>query len=137
MSIVTESYYTTTYMGESVVSADFPRFEARAEEAVLLFLHGRVDATNFTEQTATNQTLIQKAICAQIEYLSYLGIRTANFGNANESFTVGKVSVNSGKLPTGKTSIICPAAMAFLEQTGLAGSQVECPEYLYAPLWRW
>lgn len=136
MAIVTELYYTTTYIGESVLTADFPRFEARAEEAVLLFLHGRVDATNFTDQTATNQTLIQKAICAQIEYLAYLGIRTANFGNANESFTVGKVSVNSSKLPVGKTSIICPAAMAFLEQTGLAGSQVDCPEVGNFPMWR-
>ena len=136
MAIVTESYYTTTYIGESVLTADFPRFEARAEEAILLFLHGRVDATTITDESATNQTIIKKAICAQIEYLAYLGIRTANFGNANESFTVGKVSVNSSKLPVGKASIICPTAISFLEQTGLAGSQVDCPEVGNLPGWR-
>ena len=136
MSIVTETYYTSTYYGESVLSADFPRFEARAEEAILQFLRGRVDETNLAEQTTANQTLIKKAICAQIEYLAYLGIRTANFGNANESFTVGKVSVSSAKLPSGRTSIVCPAAIAFLEQTGLAGGQVDCPEISNLPLWR-
>ena len=122
MAAVTYEYYTGTYLGEPVTEADFPRYEARAEDVIGQVIHFR----QVPEQWST---LYKKAVCAQIDYYSVYGIDLTSGGIASNSFTVGKVSVsgpsmngNSGM--TGATSMVAPAARAYLEQTGLMSPQV-------------
>ena len=138
MSLVTYNYYTQTYMGEPVLQADFPRYDARAEELIL----GLINKTEaeVTELSADLQTAVQKAICAQIEYFWEYGIGVAVYGKeAGGGFTVGRVSVNNGSssaAASGARSMIAPAVYTYLERTGLLNPAVSVagmpPQY-----WGW
>ncbi len=138
MSLVTYNYYTQTYMGEPVLQADFPRYDARAEELIL----GLINKTEaeVTELSADLQTAVRKAICAQIEYFWEYGIDVAVYGKeAGGGFTVGRVSVNNGSssaAASGARSMIAPAVYTYLERTGLLNPAVSVagmpPQY-----WGW
>ena len=87
------------------------------------------------------QTLVQKAAAAQVLYFTQVGLETVLTGQAGQSFTVGKVSVNGGGLAnqSGKkigSLMICPLALSYLEQTFLMERRVEVcyPRYLN-PFW--
>lgn len=123
MGIVSYEYYVGTYFGESVSTTDFPRYDARAELVIRNITKGATD--RFDEMTEATQEAVKNAICAQIEYFSVYGIDVAITGRQGGSFTVGKVSVTKGsEVKTGASSMICPAALAFLEQTGLLNPAV-------------
>ena len=126
MGIVTLSYYTDTYCGETIAQEDFPRYESRAERQIINLTHGR--AANYAALPAFQQTAVENAICAQIEYLQNEGIEITVNGTSAGGWTVGKVRVDKGgsgnaKLNAG-TSMICAGAIAELEQTGLLNPQV-------------
>ena len=115
MAVVDYEYYTCTYIGDpAVTETDFPRLEARAEDAVNALIRFRAVPAQFEAQ-------YQKAICAQIDYFSIYGIEAASAGLMENSFTVGKVSVTGGGATarSGGASMISPQAVAYLEQTGL------------------
>ena len=87
------------------------------------------------------QTLVQKAAAAQVLYFTQVGLETVLTGQAGQSFTVGKVSVNGGGLAnqSGKkigSLMISPLAVSYLEQTFLMERRVEVcyPRYLN-PFW--
>lgn len=123
MGIVSYEYYTSTYMGESIAETDFPRYDLRAEAIIRNITKGATD--NFSSMTTATQEAVQNAICAQIEYFSVYGTETALSGRTGGSFTVGKVSVTNGsEVKTGASSMVCPLAIAFLEQTGLLNPAV-------------
>lgn len=129
MAYVDETYYTGTYIGVSVDSSDFPRYEARAEEVIDLLIRGRIASGGMASCPPEVQTAVQKAICAQIEYYVYNGIDVASGGISAAGFTVGKVSVSKGggssaALQTGAKTMISPQALALLEQTGLTNPAV-------------
>lgn len=138
MGLVTYNYYTQTYMGEPVPQADFPRYDARAEELIL----GLINKTEaeVTKLSADLQTAVQKAICAQIEYFWEYGIGVAVYGKeAGGGFTTGRVSVNNGSssgAASGARSMIAPAVYTYLERTGLLNPAVPVagmpPQY-----WGW
>lgn len=121
MALVTLDYYQNTYLGETVAAADFPRFELRAEE-LILGLIGKTE-TEASALPEALQTAVKKATCAQIEYFQEYGIGVAVYGKeAGGGFTVGKVSVNNGNsagAASGSKSMIAPAAISYLERTGL------------------
>lgn len=127
MALVTEDFYKNEYYGEPIATEDFPRYESRAEDAVLGYI--MLNATSVPCLPAGVQTLVKKAICAEIEYLWEYGITVLSFGQeAGGGFTTGKVSVhagNSANVETGARSMIAPAVLVYLEQTGLLGRQVE------------
>ena len=137
MAIVTYAFYTSTYMGDPVAQDDFARVEARAERIITQITHGR--AANYAALPAFQQTAIENAICAQIEYLQIMGEDVAITGEMSNGWTVGKVHVNGSARvsATGAASMVGPEAVAMLEQTGLLNGQVatlgEPPE---AP-WPW
>ncbi len=136
MAIVDIDFYDNVYIGEAVATADFPRYEARAEDIIAGLTKNKINEGNIGQLPAQIQGLYKKAVCAQIEYFQYTGITVANYGNANESFTTGKVSVSSGNtLPTGKKSMVCPLAFSYLEQTGLLNPQVDCIGAPFLPFW--
>lgn len=126
MALVTEDFYQNTYFGESIATEDFPRYEARAEESVLAFIMLSAEQVEFLPDDV--QVLIKKAICAQVEYYWEYGITVATFGReAGGGFTTGKVSIHEGSgssAATGTRSMIAPAVLVYLEQTGLLGRQV-------------
>lgn len=138
MSLVTYNYYTQTYMGEPVLQADFPRYDARAEELILGLINKT--ETEVTELSADLQTAVRKAVCAQIEYFWEYGIDVAVYGKeAGGGFTVGRVSVNNGSssaAASGARSMIAPAVYTYLERTGLLNPAVSVvgmpPQY-----WGW
>ena len=124
MAIVSFEYYTSEYLGESVSEADFPRYDLRAESIIRNITHGKTDS--FDSMTPETQTAVKNAICAQIEYFNLYGLDVAVSGRTGGSFTVGKVSVSNGsEVKTGASSIVCPLAISFLEQTGLLNPAVE------------
>ena len=133
MAIVDLDYYNNTYLGEPVATADFPRLEKRAEELINLVCRGQFSAEDFP----TIVTNYKNAICAQIEYYQTNGFLAVSTGSAGESFTVGKVSVNSGgsgsSFATRGAAMLSPAAQMYLEQTGLMGRQVAVPCEPFAP----
>ena len=126
MGLVTYDFYTNTYYGEPVSAEDFVRYEARAEDAILLMVKKSADEVGALP--APTVLAVQKAICAQIDYLFEYGMGVSVYGKeAGGGFTVGKVSVNNGSATgaAGVRSMIVPAAYAYLEQTGLLNPQVD------------
>lgn len=121
--IVSYIYYTNEYMGEFVSETDFPRYDLKAESIIQNITHG---ATKYFDDMPEDiQKAVKNAICAQIEYFSLFGVDVAVSGRTGGGFTVGKVSVTNGaQVETGASSIVCPSALAFLEQTGLLNPQV-------------
>ena len=124
MAIVDYSYYSNTYFGETIAESDFPKYEARAQRVINQITHGR--AACFATLPAFQQEAIKTAICAQIEYYALVGVDVSVSGETSSGWTVGKVKVDgSGKGGTsGGPSMVCAAAIAALEQTGLMNPQV-------------
>ena len=125
MAIVTYAYYTQTYLGETVAETDFPQMDAKAERLINQITHGRASA--FDALPAFQQQAIRDAICAQIEYYAVMGTDVAINGETSSGWTVGKVRVDGGNKnkETGAVSMVCAAAVAALEQTGLLNPQVQ------------
>ena len=120
MAAVSYEFFKAVYVGDpSVTETDFPRLEARAEDAVNALIRFRAVPAQF-------EALYQKAICAQIDYFAIYGIEAASAGLMENSFTVGKVSVTGGGAAarSGGASMIAPQAVAYLEQTGLLNPAV-------------
>lgn len=125
MPYITENYYSNTYYGIAVPIGAFNQYEARAEEIINEATRYRVYNDGISSFPALIQTLIQKAVCAQIEFYVTQGIEVAQGGILGEGFTVGKVSVTGGsKALVGKTSMISPQTVSFLEQAGLLNPAV-------------
>lgn len=125
-TLVDYDYYTNTYMGEPVAAVDFPRFEARAEGAILIVINKTADEAALLPEAVL--IAVKNAICAQIDYYFEYGINVSVFGKeAGGGFTVGKVSVNNGSSAAGagSRSMIAPAVYAYLERTGLLNPQVD------------
>ena len=133
MAIVDYGYYSATYMGEAI-AGDFPRACARAERLINQITYGR--AEHYDALPPALQDAVKKAICAQIEYYALMGIDISVTGETASDWTVGKVSVRSdgsrsGNVAAGASSMVCPAAIAILEQTGLLDPS--CPAVGYLP----
>lgn len=125
MAIVSYSYYTDTYLGETIAETDFPRAEARAERVISQITHGR--AANYAALPAFQQAAVKEAICAQIEYYALYGVEVSISGKTADGWTVGKVRVDGGSSAaarTGAPTMVSPSAIAALEQTGLLNPHV-------------
>ncbi len=133
MAYADYSYYTQRYIGEPVDETDFPRYEARAAEAIDSITRYQA-ADDFEKFDTLTQTLIKKAVCAQVEYYATNGVNLANDGFLVDNFSIGKFSANygSGHGKDGQNSV-CAKAISLLEQTGLLNRQVTTvgQPYLY------
>ena len=140
MALVTYSFYTSSYYGEAIAEADFPRYDARAEDLILGLIRKTEEEAGALP--ASVLLAVQKAICAQIEYFIEYGISVAVYGKeAGGGFTVGRVSVHEGSssagaAASGSRSMIAPAVYTYLERTGLLNPAVQVqgmpPQY-----WGW
>lgn len=120
MALVTYEYYTETYSGEPMPETSFLPLEKRAEDLILHLVN--MDSDGAGESPFLSE--IQKAICAETEYLSVFGLGVAVYGKSGTGFTVGKVSVNEGDSKSGAASMFAPAVYMYLERTGLLNPSV-------------
>ena len=141
MAIVDYCYYSKKFYGETIASNEFPRYEARAQDAILLLTKGRVTEEKLSSFPAQIQELVKKSICAQCEYFSIYGLDIANTGITAGGFTVGKVSVSgggsSGSERLGAKGVISPLAISYLEQTGLLDPSVGVVDSVFIMPWRY
>lgn len=125
-AIVDFNYYSTVYMGSEATATSFPALNAHASRVIGAMTRWRVDETNFSELPSLVQTLYKLAICSQIDFLSINGLDSISGGD-DVGFSVGKVRVD-GKQRTSAggamSASISPAAISYLEQTGLMNPAV-------------
>ena len=128
MAIVDFAFYSTTFMGREANETEFPALEARAEDIICAMTKWQVSEATVASLPPFTQTLVKKAICAQVDYFAVNGLDSVA-GSDGRGFTVGKVSISgkSGSEVVRKGALsgnISPLAIAYLEQTGLMAPQV-------------
>ena len=120
-AIVDFCYYQSVYMGSEADSASFPALNAHASRVVGAMTRWQVTPENFEQFPSLVQTLYKLAICSQIDFLSINGVDSITGGD-DVGFSVGKVRVD-GKTKASAggamSASISPAAISYLEQTGL------------------
>lgn len=122
MSVVDFEYYSTVYMGTEADQASFPTLNAHASRVVGSMTGWQVDDTNISDLPSLTQTLYKLAVCSQIDFLSINGVESMTGGEDSVGFSVGKVRVDGkAKASTGgaMSASVSPAAISYLEQTGL------------------
>lgn len=112
---VDSTFYLDTYLGKNPGS-DLARLLSRASDDVELACpNGIVEA----DLSADEVTLVKKAVCAQVEFY------TQNGDVYNESEVAGGEQIGSFQRSVGyqqrrSPAALCPRAMAYLEQSGVA-----------------
>lgn len=124
-AIVDFAYYAQVYMGIEADQASFPALNAHASRIINAMTHWRVNEENFHSFPALVQTMYKLAVCSEVDNLAINGVENIN-GSMNGGFTVGKVTVHEGKSSEGgaMSANISPAAMLYLEQSGLMNPAV-------------
>lgn len=125
-AIVDYAYYTGTYMGTEANEASFPALNAHASRVIGAMTRWQVSEDNIGELPPLVQTLYKLAICTQVDFLSVNGIESLSAGNG-VGFTVGKVRVDGSSRAAASGAMsasVSPAAVAYLEQTGLLNPAV-------------
>lgn len=125
-AIVDFAYYTGTYMGTEANDASFPALYAHASRVIGVMTRWQVTEENFATFPPMVQTLYRLAICSQVDFLAINGVESLNT-TGGVGFTVGKVRVDgyaSARTGGALSADVSPAAVAYLEQTGLLNPAV-------------
>lgn len=129
MAIVDLAYYSTVYLGQEATDCDFPALEARAEDIIGVMTRWEATADTIADLDPFQQTLVKKAVCAQIDFFAVNGLDSIAGNTDGPGFTVGKVSVSGKSGSTvfrhgGMAEYVAPMAKAYLEQSGLMNPSV-------------
>lgn len=122
MPYTTMDYYMSTFGGEPVDEADFPSLLERASEIVEEMCMYRIRPDLMDTYGSFIQGQVQKAVCAQIEYLDANGGSDMDNGMGDlQSAGLGKFSYTRASGANGSTqqSIYAPRALRILAPTGL------------------
>ena len=125
-AIVDFQYYSETYKGNEADETSFPALNAHASRVIGAMTRWQVTDENFSDLPSFIQTLYRLAICSQVDFLAINGVDSLNSGG-EVGFTVGKVRVDGrAKASAGgaMSANISPAAISYLEQTGLMNPAV-------------
>jgi succinyl-CoA synthetase beta subunit len=125
-AIVDFQYYSDTYKGSEADETSFPALNAHASRVIGAMTRWQVTDENFSDLPSFIQTLYKLAICSQVDFLAINGVDSLNSGG-EVGFTVGKVRVDGrAKASAGgaMSANISPAAISYLEQTGLMNPAV-------------
>lgn len=123
-AIVDFAYYAQVYQGTEVDQASFPALNAHASRVIASMTRWQVSEETIDTYPSFVQTLYRLAVCSQIDALSIHGIASMN-GESTVGFTVGKVHVEGNSKAGGAMSaVISPAAVSYLEQSGLMNPSV-------------
>lgn len=127
MSVIVDyAYYSQDYMGTEVDETSFPTLNAHASRIIGAMTRWQVDESTIDNFPSLVRTLYRLAVCSQIDFLAINGVESIS-GGGGEGFTVGKVSVQAGSKSSASGAMsanISPAAISYLEQTGLMNPQV-------------
>ena len=121
-AIVDFTYYKDTYKGTEADATSFPALNAHASRVIGAMTRWQVTEENFGELPSLTQTLYRLAICSQVDFLSINGVDSISGGEDAVGFSVGKVRVdgrNKSSAGGAMSASISPAAISYLEQTGL------------------
>ena len=125
-AIVDFCWYQSVYMGSEADAASFPALNAHASRVIGAMTRWQVTSENLNDLPSLVQTLYKLAICSQIDFLSINGVDSISGGD-DVGFSVGKVRVD-GKAKSSAggamSASISPAAISYLEQTGLMNPAV-------------
>lgn len=122
MPYTTLKYYTDTFRGEPVDKDDFPSLLERASEIIEEMCMYRIRPELMETYSSFIQERVQKAVCAQIEYLDANGGSDMDNGaNDLQSAGLGKFSYTKASSANGSTqqSMYAPRAVRILAPTGL------------------
>lgn len=137
MAYADYSFYADEYVGDAVTEAEWPLYSARASQLVDMLTRYQVQKQGLDSFPAFVQAQVKLAVCAQADYFAYMGIDLATTGRAGTGFTVGNVSVSYGRRNEqsafSEGVSVAPAALGFLEQTGLLSREVSAPVDLFVP----
>ena len=127
-AIVDFTYYKDTYKGTEADSTSFPALNAHASRVIAMMTRWQVDEENFDQLPSIIQTMYRLAVCSQIDFLAINGVDSLTDGESAVGFSVGKVRVD-GKAKTtsaggAMSASVSPAAISYLEQTGLMNPSV-------------
>ena len=125
-AIVDFCWYQSVYMGTEADTASFPALNAHASRVIGAMTRWQVTPENLGDLPSLVQTLYKLAICSQIDYLAINGVDSISGGD-DVGFSVGKVRVDGkSKSSAGgaMSASISPAAISYLEQTGLMNPAV-------------
>ena len=125
-AIVDFCWYQSVYMGSEADAASFPALNAHASRVIGSMTRWQVTSENLNDFPSLVQTLYKLAICSQIDYLAINGVDSISGGD-DVGFSVGKVRVDGkSKSSAGgaMSASISPAAISYLEQTGLMNPAV-------------
>lgn len=125
-AIVDYAYYAGTYMGTEANETSFPALMAHASRVIGAMTRWKVTDDNFATFPPMVQTLYKLAICSQVDFLAINGVESLNT-TGGVGFTVGKVRVDgyaSARTGGALSADVSPAAVAYLEQTGLLNPAV-------------
>ena len=120
-AIVDYPYYVGTYMGSEADAVSFPALVAHASRVIGAMTRWKVTEDTIDNLPTLTQTLYRLAVCSQVDFFAINGLESVN-GGAGVGFTVGKVRVDAKQTAgaSGRMSAsVSPAAVAYLEQTGL------------------
>lgn len=142
MAYITFDQYIDYYGTCPIAEDEFPVYAGLASDIIDNATQYRIiQGGGISALPALVQTLVQKAAAAQVLYFTQVGLETVLTGQAGQSFTVGKVSVNGGGLSNQANKkigslMICPMALAYLEQTPLMERRVDvCYPAYRGPYW--
>ena len=126
-AIVDFTYYRDTYKGTEADATSFPALNAHASRVVGMMTRWQVNEDNFAELPPIVQTMYKLAVCSQVDFIAINGVESISGGEESVGFTVGKVRVD-GKAKSSAggamSASISPAAISYLEQTGLMNPAV-------------
>lgn len=115
MAVVSYQYYTSTFLGDSVTSEQWAKYEKRAEDLIRSITHG-VEIDSLPEDS---QDAYKAAICYQVDYFAEIGLSTALTGSTASSYSIGRIRVENGSNVKGAASMVSPAAISILTMSGL------------------
>lgn len=132
MAYITYQDYVSLYGQPPITEEQFPMYADRASDLVDVITRYKIgQGGGISALPLCIQTLIQKAAAAQVLYFAENDLYSVLTGDTGQGFTVGKVSVQAPASHSGggnaqAQAMICPMAIALLEQTGLMGREVIC-----------
>ena len=125
-AIVDFAFYSEVYMGSEADQASFPALTAQASRIVGAMTRWQVSEDTIDSFPSMIRTLYRLAVCSQIDFLSINGVESINTAD-NAGFTVGKVTIHgksNANAGGAMSANISPAALSYLEQTGLMNPAV-------------
>ena len=134
-SYVTYTYYTTTFLGTVIASADFAQLALRASAVLDSITFNRVAAIVLTATDIVTIDKIKMATCAVAEELQTLALAGSS-GGGIKSESLGSYSVSyadGSKMSLTDTQKLSNAASLYLGSTGLMFKGFFDDEYGEAP----